>query len=142
MRHQTYRTAYDEAHAELQDIIVQFEALCLRKEQVETVLEALRPFLGLEFEPATEMETAYLASEPVPLVSELTDFTYTQVSTPTGESLEITTDAPSEGVPLGVEATEEQLAYFRQAASDPFQKRIDDALWGWQQRPEGLLSPI
>jgi hypothetical protein len=142
MRHQTYRTAYDEAHAELQDIIVQFEALCLRKEQVETVLDALRPFIDLESEPTTEMATAYLASESTQSVSELADFTYTQVSTPTGESLEITTDAPSEGVTVGVEATEEQLAYFRQASSDPFQKRIDDALWGWQQRPEGLLSPI
>ena len=40
------------------------------------------------------------------------------------------------------EATAEQVAYFRQPSADPFQKRIDDALWGWQQRPEGLLSPI
>jgi hypothetical protein len=40
------------------------------------------------------------------------------------------------------EATAEQIAYFRQPTADPFQRRIDDALWGWQQRPEGLLSPI
>ena len=40
------------------------------------------------------------------------------------------------------EATPEQVAYFRQPSADPFQRRIDDALWGWQQRPEGLLSPI
>ena len=40
------------------------------------------------------------------------------------------------------EATPEQVAYFRQPTADPFQRRIDDALWGWQQRPEGLLSPI
>jgi hypothetical protein len=40
------------------------------------------------------------------------------------------------------DATEEQIAYFRQPSADPFQRRIDDALWGWQQRPEGLLSPI
>jgi hypothetical protein len=39
-------------------------------------------------------------------------------------------------------ATAEQIAYFRQPTADPFQRRIDDALWGWQQRPEGLLSPI
>jgi hypothetical protein len=142
MRQQTYRTAYDEAHAELQDLTVQFEALCLRKEQVERVLEALRPFLGLISETVAELATAYATSESAQPVSEHVQFTYTQVSTPTGESIQMTSEGPAEPVPVDAEATEEQLAYFRQPSSDPFQKRIDDALWGWQQRPEGLLSPI
>ena len=47
-----------------------------------------------------------------------------------------------EPVHVLAEATAEQVAYFRQPTADPFQRRIDDALWGWQQRPEGLLSPI
>ena len=64
--------------------------------------------------------------------------------------MEVTTTEPAlaedEQVPEPVhvleEATAEQIAYFRQPTADPFQRRIDDALWGWQQRPEGLLSPI
>ena len=142
MRQQTYRTAYDEAHAELMDITEQFEALRLRKEQVERVVEALKPFIGLASESSDELATAFAPSELAQSVSEHVEFTYTQVSTPDGESIQMTSEVPAEPVPVGVEATPEQIAYFRQPSSDPFQRRIDDALWGWQQRPEGLLSPI
>jgi len=138
MRQQTYRTAFDEAHAELMDITAQFDALCLRKEQLEQVLEVLRPLLGLA-DSADEM-AAYASAESSQSDSEHIEFTFTQVSGPNGESIQMTTEAPAEQV--AVETTAEQLAYFGQASSDPFQKRIDDALWGWQQRPEGLLSPI
>jgi hypothetical protein len=143
MRHQTYRTAYDEAHAELQDITMQFERLRLRKDQVERVLDALRPFLGFQSDSTSESMEAYATSESEFTDSDLADFTYTQVSVPTGESIQMTSEAPTEEpVAVGVESNAEQDAYFRQASSDPFQRRIDDALWGWQQRPEGLLSPI
>jgi hypothetical protein len=142
MRQETYRTAYDEAHAELVDITAQFDALRLRKEQVERVVDALKPFIGLFSETEVELATAYALSESAQPVSEHAEFTYTQVSTPSGESIQMTSEGSAEPVPVDAEATEEQLAYFRQASSDPFQKRIDDALWGWQQRPEGLLSPI
>jgi hypothetical protein len=141
MRQQTYRTAYDEAHAELLDITAQFDALCLRKEQIEIVLEALRPFIGLT-EPVAELATAYAAPESPEMPSDRVEFIYTQISAPNGESIQMTSEVSAEPVPVAVEATEEQLAYFRQPSSDPFQRRIDDALWGWQQRPEGLLSPI
>jgi len=117
------------------DITAQFDALCLRKGQLEQALEVLRPLLGIS-ESADELTTAYASSES----SQHMDFTFTQVSGPTGESIQMTTEVPAESVPG--EATAEQLAYFGQASTDPFQKRIDDALWGWQQRPEGLLSPI
>ena len=138
MRQQTYRTAYDEAQAELTDLTAQFDSLRLRKEQIECVLEALKPFTGLQSDSATE--AAYAVSEPEESAFEGIEFTYTQVSGPTGESIQMLSEAPAE--PVAIEATPEQLAYFRQSSSDPFQKRIDDALWGWQQRPEGLLSPI
>lgn len=139
MRQQTYRTAFDEAHAELTDITAQFDALSLRKEQLEHVLEALKPMVGLR-DSADELATALTSVESSQQGSEHMDFTFTQVSGPSGESIQVTTEAPAE--PVAVEATAEQLAYFGQASTDPFQKRIDDALWGWQQRPEGLLSPI
>jgi hypothetical protein len=140
MRQQTYRTAYDEAHVELMDITAQFEALRLRKEQIERVLEALKPFIGLHTDSAIDAAASYASSESAQPASEHIEFTYTQVSGPTGESIQMSSEAPADAA--AIEATPEHVAYFSQPSSDPFQKRIDDALWGWQQRPEGLLSPI
>ena len=157
MRQDTYRFALDEAATELRDIVTQFEALKAKKEQIEKVVEALRPFLGLQAEtPTVEASTTYTAETSAPFivpeveqeVSEPIEFTFMQVS---GPGMEITKTEPAhvevvEQVPEPVhalaEATAEQVAYFRQPSADPFQRRIDDALWGWQQRPEGLLSPI
>ena len=148
MRQETYRFALDEATAELRDIVKQFEALKARKENIEHVLEALRPFLDLQAEaPTVEVSAAYTAPEVEPAAPE-PQFTFMQVS---GPGMEIVKTEPApvevvEQVPEPVHAmdgaTAEQVAYFRQPSADPFQRRIDDALWGWQQRPEGLLSPI
>lgn len=150
MRQETYRFALDEATAELRDIVTQFEALKARKENIEHVLEALKPFLDLQAEaPTIEVSAAYSAPE-VEAAAPEPQFTFMQVSAP-GMEIVKTEPAPvavadEEQVPEPVhaldEATPEQVAYFRQPAADPFQRRIDDALWGWQQRPEGLLSPI
>ncbi len=157
MRQDTYRFALDEAASELRDIVTQFEALKAKKEQIEKAVEALRPFLGLQAEtPTIEASTAYIAEtsaaftvpEIEQAVSEPVEFSFMQIS---GPGMEVTKSEPApvevvEQVPEPVhamaEATAEQVAYFRQPSADPFQRRIDDALWGWQQRPEGLLSPI
>ena len=150
MRQETYRFALDEATAELGDIVTQFEKLKAKKEQIEKVVEALRPFLGLQIQaPTVEAIAAFTApaiEQPAP---EPVEFTFMQIS---GPGMEITKTEPAtveavaEPVPelvhAGEDATPEQVAYFRQPSADPFQRRIDDALWGWQQRPEGLLSPI
>ena len=57
MRQETYRFALDEAAAELRGIVAQFEALKTQKEQIEKVVEALRPFIGLQAEtPTVEAE--------------------------------------------------------------------------------------
>jgi hypothetical protein len=77
-------------------------------------------------------------------VSEPVQFTY--MSGPSTEPVvELTAQEIVEPEPvlaLVGEEESEQVAFFRQPSQDPFQRRIDDALWGWQQRPEGLLSPI
>ena len=159
MRQETYRFALDEATKELHGIVEQFEALRSRKEQIEAVVEALRPFIGLHSETpnitATIEASAPIAEFVAPVIEEPSpepQFTFMQV---TGPGMEITSTEP-EAVEMEPEpepvletvavhaddATEEQIAYFRQPSADPFQRRIDDALWGWQQRPEGLLSPI
>jgi hypothetical protein len=164
MRQETYRFALDEAASELRGIVSQFEALKAKKEQIEKVVEALRPFIGLQAEtPTVEASpaysvAAYSAETIAPIstpeieqtVSEPIEFTFMQVS---GPGMEVTKSEPAhvveveeeqvlEPVHAMAEATPEQVAYFRQPSADPFQRRIDDALWGWQQRPEGLLSPI
>ena len=159
MRQETYRFALDEATKELHGIVEQFEALRSRKEQIEKVVEALRPFIGLHSETPTVNATieasAPIAEFVAPAIEEPSpepQFTFMQVSGP-GMEIASTEPAPAamEPEPEPVletvavhadDATEEQIAYFRQPSADPFQRRIDDALWGWQQRPEGLLSPI
>jgi hypothetical protein len=155
MRQETYRFALDEASAELRDIVVKFEALRSRKEQIEKVVEALRPFIGLQAQTTTTIETSVPSVEiNAPVIEQPSpepQFTFMQIS---GPGMEVAKSEPApvavieedEQVPEPVhafeEATPEQIAYFRQPSADPFQRRIDDALWGWQQRPEGLLSPI
>jgi len=153
MRQETYRFALDEASKELHGIVAQYEALRSRKEQIEKVVEALRPFIDLHAETPTIETSAPLAEFVAPAIEQPSpepQFTFMQISGP-GMEVTITDPAPVEVEPepvletVGVhsdEATPEQIAYFRQPAADPFQRRIDDALWGWQQRPEGLLSPI
>lgn len=154
MRQETYRFALDEATAELRDIVSQFEALKAKKEQIEKVVEALKPFIALHAEtptPAPVVETSVATSAPeIEQPSPEPEYTFMQIS---GPGMEVKKSEPApvatvEQVPELVtvhaidEATPEQIAYFRQPTADPFQRRIDDALWGWQQRPEGLLSPI
>jgi hypothetical protein len=153
MRQETYRFALDEASKELHGIVAQYEALRSRKEQIEKVVEALRPFIDLHAETPTIETSAPVAEFVAPAIEQPSpepQFTFLQISGP-GMEVTITDPAPVEVEPepvletVGVhsdEATPEQIAYFRQPAADPFQRRIDDALWGWQQRPEGLLSPI
>ena len=152
MRQETYRFALDEATAELKDIVTQFEALKARKEQIQAVVEALKPFIGLQSDTPV-IETAPAVEFTAPEIEQPSpehEYTFMQIS---GPGMEITKTEPVPAVveqvlePVAVhagtdEATPEQIAYFRQPSADPFQRRIDDALWGWQQRPEGLLSPI
>jgi hypothetical protein len=153
MRQETYRFALDEASKGLHGIVAQYEALRSRKEQIEKVVEALRPFIDLHAETPTIETSAPVAEFVAPAFEQPSpepQFTFMQISGP-GMEVTITDPALVEVEPepvletVGVhsdEATPEQIAYFRQPAADPFQRRIDDALWGWQQRPEGLLSPI
>ena len=158
MRHETYRFALDEATAELSSIVTQFETLKAKKEQIEKIVEALRPFIGLQSEnPTVEASGSFFAPEfaPAPVIEEAVEeekpveFTFMKITGP-GMEVEKTLEPVMIEEPEEVlepvhamdEATPEQVAYFRQPSADPFQRRIDDALWGWQQRPEGLLSPI
>lgn len=45
MRQEVYRVAFDEASAELSEILARFEQLRLRKDRIEKVVEALKPLI-------------------------------------------------------------------------------------------------
>jgi hypothetical protein len=164
MRQETYHFAYQEASAELHRILEEFEALSLRKDQIEKIVEALKPFIGLEsvntaselatFAPAETVHYAtpehYAAPEPVQFAvpeamqqdPELIVYTHLQVADQSLEPFQMLEEQPLELVHYGAEGSQAPVEYSKEPVPDPFQRRIDDALWGWRQRPEGLLSPI
>lgn len=106
MTQDTYRFAYEEANAELREISGQFEQLLVRKERVEQVIEALRPLLGDV--PAVEASLNLQATEAAPFLV---------------ETQQIVADATPEVVPEPVSEPA-----FAEQSSDPFQRRIDNAL--------------
>jgi seryl-tRNA synthetase len=106
MTQDTYRFAYEEANSELREISGQFEQLLVRKERVEQVIEALRPLLGDV--PAVETSVNLQASEAAPFLVD----TQQIVADPTPE---VMPESVSEPV-------------YAEQSSDPFQRRIDNAL--------------
>ncbi|MFZ0742981.1 MAG: hypothetical protein WAM85_01165 [Terracidiphilus sp.] len=46
MKQEVYRFAYEEASSELKEIVGEFEQLRVRKERIEKVMDALKPFAG------------------------------------------------------------------------------------------------
>jgi hypothetical protein len=64
MRQEVYRVAYDEASAELSEILGKFEQLRLRKDRMEKVVEALKPLVAME-SPAFSSERSSYGAEVV-----------------------------------------------------------------------------
>ena len=62
MRQEVYRVAYDEAKSELGEILGKFEALRLRKDRIEKVVEALKPLLGADGGPRAAFAEKQAAS--------------------------------------------------------------------------------
>lgn len=52
MKQEVYRFAFEEANSELKEISGEFEQLRVRKERIEKVLEALKPFSGFDSQNA------------------------------------------------------------------------------------------
>ena len=119
MRQDVYRVAYDEAIGELSDIINKYEQLRLRKERVEKVVEVLKPLLGKNT-PANSVEATVVATspeEPPPSMDPSPDSGQEVVSVPVAM----------------LQRVEEPISYpapqaAADATSDPFQRRINNAL--------------
>ncbi|MDR3742053.1 MAG: hypothetical protein P4L40_23780 [Terracidiphilus sp.] len=120
MTQDTYRFAYEEANAELREILEQFDQLRLRKAQMEQVVEALRPLLS-------DAPAIAIAAELQP--EESAPFLVPQME----QAVEEPEPAPA------VEAlTEVEMA---DTSADPFQRRIDNALrQGFGGRDSRVLS--
>jgi hypothetical protein len=110
MTQETYRLAYEEASTELKEILGQFEVLRIRREKIQQVAEALKPLLadGPLPEPA-----ANPAAEP---------FLVQQASNVAVEP------APVAAPEVFPEPAVEPEPAFASESSDPFQRRIDNAL--------------
>ena len=110
MTQETYRFAYDEANAELREIVGQFEQLQARKEQIEQVVKVLKAVMD---DASSEIETL-LTAEPTPfLVQAVQPIEQSQLEThETYAAL----------------AIEPEPAYAGEQSADPFQRRIDNAL--------------
>jgi hypothetical protein len=126
MTQDTYRFAYDEANAELQEILNQFEKLRLRKTQMELVVEALQPLLSDV--PQITIAAAVREPESAPFLvqqtAEIAPAPMTQ----------------AEPVPVPVAEAYEEPEMVEES-SDPFQRRIDNALrQGFGGRDSRVLS--
>lgn len=106
MTQDTFRFAYEEANAELREILERFEQLRLRMVQMESVVQALRPLVSDE-----PMAEAGAESEP-------------------GETAPFLVQQTTEMIPVPMpETVIEPAAEPGYAdAGDPFQRRVDNAL--------------
>ena len=120
MRQDVYRVAYDEAISELSDIINQYEQLRQRKERVEKAVEVLKPLVAANGQASSAEQIAPRSSPDDP--------------PPPAEP------SPTSGhevlaVPAAIlQRVEEPISYpapqaaAAETTSDPFQRRINNAL--------------
>ncbi|MGB6974985.1 MAG: hypothetical protein WBD67_09920 [Terracidiphilus sp.] len=134
MRQETYRFAFEEAHAELRDIVEKYEQLRSRKEQIERVVAALQPFLALsgaaptEQAPAEEMQFSFLGVGHAPaqhdIAPELEEFLRQEglIAEENSEPIHLSMTAQPES------ELEQEAEPVAEMSADPFQRRIDDVL--------------
>ncbi|HUX44563.1 MAG TPA: hypothetical protein VMV57_07430 [Terracidiphilus sp.] len=70
MRQDVYRVAYDEANAELTEILSKFEQLRARKDRIEQVVEVLKPLVNMEMQSVEQSNSSFGAPEVVPQEAE------------------------------------------------------------------------
>ncbi|HWT65160.1 MAG TPA: hypothetical protein VN151_03530 [Terracidiphilus sp.] len=109
MRHEVYRVAYDEASAELSEILSKFDQLRLRKERIEKLVEALKPLMvtsEVQQRAVAPIERPAIPVErPVPVV----------------EQQAVPAPAPAPSVPLSMQKDVDE-------AADPFSRRVENVM--------------
>ncbi len=136
MTQETFRTAYQLANAELRDLHEQFERLRQKKEQIEKVVEALRPLVEL-------YSGNTVADQPVPDASLYLLHESKEVAAePVQRVSESSPEAVLEPVEYSTTLAAEPVQYAAEPSSDPFQRRIESVLWGWSQKREGMAPAV
>ncbi|HLY40550.1 MAG TPA: hypothetical protein VKR52_05015 [Terracidiphilus sp.] len=131
MTAETFRTAYQQAYAELRQISEQYDKLNRKKQQVEKIVEVLRPLL--EMKSSESAAAARPVSDPSMYLVEET----VAAAEPSMKHLEAM-EPEFEPVPM---QPMEAPANF-EPSSDPFQRRIESVLWGWSQKREGVVPAV
>ncbi len=140
MTQDTYRFAYEEASAELREILAQFDQLRARKAKMEQIVEVLKPLLTDV--PASAAITAAVQA-PVP-AAVIPAAVIPAAVIPAAEPAPFLMQTVSEIQPEPVlEVTPEpapEPAFATEVSSDPFQRRIDNALkHGFGSRESRIL---
>jgi len=109
MRQEVYRVAYDEASAELSEILARFEHLRLRKDRIEKVVEALKPLV-------VSNEVRNSAPAPVP------ERTVPQPAEPAVVPAAAVAAQPvAAGTPFPLQQSVDE-------AADPFSRRVENVM--------------
>lgn len=122
MRQDVYGVAYQEAKSELLDITCRFEQLRQRKTRLEGVVAALGPMVNGKAAPAGVEVVAQQMADPTPAApqpveaAEVPNYTFNQVA-------------------ATAEENEEEI-------SDPFERRVRNALKFGPSRREGLQHAV
>jgi len=114
MRQDVFVVAYQEARSELLDITSRFEQLRLRKARLEGVVAAIGPMLGVVSAAPAEAKPALTAAAQEGHAEPA--YTFNQVASPESDEESTTTD--------------------------PFQRRVRNALKFGNARREGLLNAM
>lgn len=110
MRQEVYRVAYEEASAEMSELLSRFEQLRLRKDQMEKVIEALKPLILSENSQVPVVErSATVVERPVAL----------------GEPQPAAYPAPVPPAPSPIPIPVQQAV---EEANDPFSRRVESTI--------------
>ncbi|HTB95950.1 MAG TPA: hypothetical protein VK716_03010 [Terracidiphilus sp.] len=128
MTRENYRCAFEEASSELREIDGRFELLRVRKEQMEQIIEALRPLMAGELAESAPQRVPATVIEPLAFSAHAV------------EAAAAVVEEPAPVLMQEPEAVEEEPAFAGEASSDPFQRRIDNALkHGFSSRESRIL---
>jgi hypothetical protein len=108
MRQEVYRVAFDEAKAELSELLSRFEQLRQRKDRIEKVVEALKPLLAADGQGASPDRAAMERAAAMP-----------------ERQQSYAVPEPSQPAPEPVAQAAQQGA---EESNDPFQRRVESAI--------------
>lgn len=109
MRQEVYRVAYDEASAELSEILAKFEQMRLRKDRIEKVVEALKPLVSMSDIAGPSDRSAAPVERPVPAIEQAVP--------------------PVQGTPAPLPyPVQHPVQTTAEETNDPFNRRVDNAI--------------